>query len=192
MRVRAFGFVVVRVVCLLGAACAVVPAVRDARWIPPLPVSVDGNPVEPLPGPDGGVRIVTSGLDITPAARPTAQISLSDALAILDGTGDLPHQASGFGGRLVLASNGDWGEVAGQSPTFTDRLSWLVVFVDTPVFPYGLSVEPSLASGFYVPPHSYYDVVLAGFTCADYRLVDAVSGDFFETWQVCRRSAATQ
>jgi len=106
----------------------------------------------------------------------------------LDVTGDLPHRASGFGGRLVVASDGDWG-AAEQTPTFTDRLSWLVVFIDSPVMPFAPSVQPRLIARFYVPPHSVYDDVMAGFSCTDYRLVDATTGQFFGTWQACERRA---
>jgi len=190
LRARSVGVGLVLVACLLGAACAPGPTLHETRWVPPLPVGATNDPVEALPPPVGGVRIVTSGLDIVPTSGATARISLSRALAILDVTGDLPHQASGFGGRLVLASDGDWG-MPGQVPTFTDRLSWLVVFVDAPVFPFASSVQPRLIARFYVPPRSVYADVMASFTCTDYRLVDAITGDFFETWQACERRAST-
>jgi hypothetical protein len=174
-------------VALVGSTWASASPARNNRWIPPLPVSTSNEPVEPLPLSAGGVRLVTSGLDLTPADGATAMISMSRSLAILDKTGDLPHRASGFGGRLVRVSDGDWG--AGQASTFTNRLSWLVVFVETPVMSFGTAVEPRLIARFYVPPFSVYDDVMAGFACTDYRLVDATTGVFFATWQACEHRA---
>lgn len=187
MRVRPIALGLILVACLVGAACAAGPTVQETRWVPPLPVGTTNKPVEALPPPSAGVRLTTSGLDIAPTSG-AARISLSRALAILDVTGDLPHRASGFGGRLVVASDGDWG-AAEQTPTFTDRLSWLVVFIDSPVMPFAPSVQPRLIARFYVPPHSVYDDVMAGFSCTDYRLVDATTGQFFGTWQACERRA---
>ena len=59
---------------------------------------------------------------------------------------------------------------------------------DAPVMLYGPSVQPSrLIARFYLPPRSVYEVLMAGFSCTDYRLVDAITGQSFENWQSCDR-----
>lgn len=59
---------------------------------------------------------------------------------------------------------------------------------DAPVMLYGPSVQPSrLIARFYLPPRSVNEVLMAGFSCTDYRLVDAITGQSFENWQSCDR-----
>lgn len=128
-------------VALAGSTSTTVSPVHATVYVPPLPVEVMERPFEPRPLPPGGVHVGTIGLDLVPVPTTTpVRIPLAGALVLFDADGARARSATRVAGRLVVASDGDWGDIREPpGPTFTDRLSWLLVYSGTHVTLFGLA-----------------------------------------------------
>ncbi len=90
---------------------------------------------------------------------------------------------------MVVASDGDWGDIGAPppKPTFTDRLSWLLVYSGRHATLFGLGAGgPNLLTRMLVDENAYYRSITNGFYCTSYGLIDATTGDSRLDWQLCQ------
>jgi hypothetical protein len=177
-------------VALVGSTCATASPVHATAYVPPLPVEVMERPFNPRRLPPGGVHVGSIGLDLVPVPATTpVRISLAGALALFDPEGTRTHAATRVAGRLVIASDGDWGDIGNPPPpppTFTDRLSWLLVYSGTHTTLFGLGAGgPNLLTRMLVDENAYYRSITDGFSCTSYGLIDATTGASRLDWQLC-------
>jgi len=175
-------------VALVGSTCATASPVHARAYVPPFPVEVMERRFEPRQLPPGGVHVGTIGLDLVPVPATTpVRIPLAGALALFDAEGARARSATRVAGRLVVASDGDWGDIGEPPrPTFTDRLSWLLVYSGTHVTLFGLgSGGPTHLTRLLVDVGAYYRSISDGFDCTSYGLVDATTGVLRLDWQLC-------
>jgi hypothetical protein len=176
-------------VALVGSTCATASPVHATAYVPPFPIEVMERPFEPRQLPPGGVHVGTIGLDLVPVPATTpVRIPLAGALALFDAEGARAHSATRVAGRLVVVSDGDWGDIGElPRPTFTDRLSWLLVYSGTQVTFHGSPAGgPDFVSRLIVDPERAYETIINSWLCTSYGLVDATTGVPREDWQSCQ------
>lgn len=175
-------------VALAGSTFATASPVRTTAYVPPFPVEKMERPFEPRQLPAGGVHVGSIGLDLVPVPASTpVRIPLTGALDVFDPEGGRAHGATRVAGRLVVASDGDWGDIGKpQRPTFTNRLSWLLAYSGTHATLFGLGAGgPNLLTRMLVDVDAYYRSITDSFDCTTYGLVDATSGVSRLDWQLC-------